>query len=217
MAAPPDPEAGAAEQRLADEMRRVINRLVLVRPPAEQLQQAADRAREFADRLDELRPRHGEGEISEAGLAPQDHVRYSPLSGTSNPLAPPMQMWTLSEDEHGHRETGGKVRFGAAYEGPPGHVHGGYLAAMFDELLGRAQGGPGFTAYLTTTYRRPTPLARDLDLHGWVVEVSGRKRLIRGTCHLNGVLLSEAEGLFVSPKGGSALEHLRASLEEHTQ
>ena len=211
-----DDEAVAAEQRLADELRRIINRLVLVRPPVEDLRNAAERAREFADRLDGMRARLSDGEFSEAGLAPHDHVRHSPLSGTSNPLAPPMRMWTVNTDEHGHTESEGVVRFGAAYEGPPGHVHGGYLAAMFDELLGRSQGQPGFTAYLTVSYRRPTPLFRELSLRGWVERLEGRKRLVKGTCHLDGVLLTEAEGLFVAPKGGSAVEHLRRSLEQHS-
>jgi hypothetical protein len=212
-----EPEAVAEEQRLADELRRIINRLVLVRPPVEDLAQAADAAREFADRLDGLRARLGGGEVSEAGLAPQDHVRHSPLSGTGNPLAPPMRMWTAATDEQGQPHTAGAVRFGAAYEGPPAHVHGGFLAAMFDELLGRSQGQPGFTAYLTVSYRRPTPLFRELDLRGWVEKVDGRKRIVKGTCHLDGVLLTEAEGLFVSPPGGSSLEHLKASLRRAEQ
>ncbi len=33
----------------------------------------------------------------------------------------------------------GSVTFTAAYEGPPGCVHGGYVAAAFDELLGVTQ------------------------------------------------------------------------------
>ena len=44
------------------------------------------------------------------------------------------------------------VTFGSAYEGPPGCVHGGYVAAAFDEMLGFVQslgGNPGMTARLT--------------------------------------------------------------------
>jgi hypothetical protein len=201
-----------AEQALADALRRITNRLVVVRPSTDDLRQAADAAHRFADSLDAMPARLGDGEVSEAGLAPHDHVRHSPLSGTSNPLAPPMRMWTAEEGV-----TEGAVTFAAAYEGPPAHVHGGFLAAMFDELLGRSQGQPGFTAYLTVTYRRPTPLFRELALRGWVDSVDGRKRIVRGTCHLDGVLLSEAEGLFVSPRGGSAIDHLQASLRQHQQ
>ena len=41
---------------------------------------------------------------------------------------------------------------GPVYEGPPGHVHGGLVAAMFDELLGFAQLSGGFTGTLTIRY-----------------------------------------------------------------
>lgn len=208
------PEEVAEEKRLADELRRIIHRLVLVRPSAEDLRRAADGARAFADELDRLRPRSGAGEISEAGLRPNDPIRHSPLSGTSNPLAPPMVSRQISEgpDGPGGRRTEGTVRFGAAYEGPPRHVHGGLLAAMFDELLGRSQLVPGFTGSLTIHYRRPAPLDRDLDLCAWVDRVDGRKRWLRGTCHLDGALLCEAEGLFIAPREGADLAGIVASL-----
>lgn len=207
-------EAVAEEQRLADELRRIIHRLVLVRPDAEELRRAADGAQAFADQLDRLRPRGGTGEVSEAGLRPNDPIRHSPLSGTSNPLAPPMVSRQVTEGPDGPdgRRTEGTVRFGAAYEGPPGHVHGGLLAAMFDELLGRSQLVPGFTGSLTVHYRRPTPLNRDLQLAAWVDRVEGRKRWLRGTCRLDEVLLCEAEGLFIAPREGASLEGIRASL-----
>jgi hypothetical protein len=212
------PEAVAEEKRLADELRRIIHRLVLVRPDAEDLRRAADGAQRFADELDRLRPRAGAGEVSEAGLRPNDPIRHSPLSGTSNPLAPPMVSWQIRDGEDGPqgRRTEGTVRFGAAYEGPPRHVHGGLVAAMFDELLGRSQLVPGFTGSLTIWYRRPTPLDRDLQLCAWVDRVEGRKRWLRGTCHLDGVLLCEAEGLFIAPREGASLQGIVASLTRNS-
>jgi hypothetical protein len=41
-----------------------------------------------------------------------------------------------------------------------------------------------------------------MQLRAWIESVEGRKRMIRGTCHLDGVLLSEAEGLFIAPRDG---------------
>jgi acyl-CoA thioesterase FadM len=73
---------------------------------------------------------------------------------------------------------------------------------MFDELLGFVQLMPGFTAYLKIDYRAPTPLNKELALRGWIESIEGRKRRIRGTCHLGDRLLSEAEGLFIAPKDG---------------
>lgn len=207
---PLDSETAQQERRLADELRRIMDRLVLVRPPAEDLRRAADLAQEFGDLLDGLRERGPGGEVSEAGLRPTDHLRHSPLSGSANPLAPPVDLWREGE------ETRGTVRFGAAYEGPPGHVHGGMVAAMFDELLGRSQGSAGFTGRLTITYRRPTPLHRDLDLWAAFDRVEGRKRWIKGTCHLDGVLLTEAEGLFIRPREGGGHAALTESLTRNT-
>jgi hypothetical protein len=203
-----DPELVAAELALATEIRRVINRLVLVRPGLEDLQNAAERARGFADLLDTLPARAGSVEVSEAGLQPQDHVRHSPWSGTSNVLAPPVELWVVPETS----ETRGRVYFDTAYEGPPGHAHGGCVAGVFDELLGRAQQSAGFTGWLTVTYRRPTPLRRTIDLRAWVDRVEGRKRWIKGVAELDGVLLVEAVGLFIAPRDGATLEGITASL-----
>lgn len=191
----------AASRHLADAMRRIIARLAIVRPPAEQLERAAAVATEFADSLDELPERSKSWEISEAGLQPRDFVSYSPLSGTSNPIAMPMTMAVVGDPE-GEHHIEGSVAFGPAYEGPPGHCHGGFIAAMFDEMLGFVQLAPGFTAWLKVQYRKPTPLNRELQLRGWISSVDGRKRIIKGTCHLDGVLLSEAEGLFIAPRDG---------------
>ena len=197
-----DPERTLAEaRRLADELRRIINRLALVRPPAADSALAADVASDFADRLEGMRARSESWEVSEAGLEPRDFVEHSPLSGRSNPLAPPMETWLVEEADESYY-IGGSVTFGDAYEGPPGHCHGGLVAAMFDELLGFAQLSAGFTGTLTVRYRKPTPLHKKLTLKAWPERVDGRKRIIKGTCHLDDVLISEAEGLFIAPRDG---------------
>jgi acyl-coenzyme A thioesterase PaaI-like protein len=188
-----------ASERLADEMRRLIARLAVLRPPAEELERAVEEAEKFADMLDGLAERTSTWQISEAGLQPGDFVAFSPVGGRSNPIAPPVRLRIVEDDEHRGRVVG-SATFGPAYEGPPGHVHGGLVAAMYDELLGFAQLEAGFTAYLKVDYRRPTPLNQPLELTAWVDSVDGRKRIIRGTCTLGGAVLSEAEGLFIAPK-----------------
>ena len=70
------------------------------------------------------------------------------------------------------------------YEGPPGAVHGGIVAAYLDEVLGgaaaRAAGRPAVTGELTVRYVKPvpseTPLlgrGRVLADHGRYVDVEG--------------------------------------------
>jgi len=194
-----DDETRQASYRLAEEMRRIIARLAVVRPPADELNRAADAAAAFADRLDTLPQRTRSWEISEAGLLPRDFVAFSPVSGRSNPMSPPVKLHVAEGDE-GQVVIEGEVTFGAAYEGPPGHCHGGWVAAMFDEALGFAQLAPGFTAYLHVNYRKPTPLNTKLHIKAWVESVEGRKRLVKGECSLDGTLLSDAEGLFIAPR-----------------
>jgi hypothetical protein len=194
---------GDAAARLADQMRRIIERLAVVRPPADELRQAADAAAVFADRLASFPERQRSFEVSEAGLLPGDFVAFSPVSGRSNAIAPPVALTAVDGPDGHHIE--GEVCFGPAYEGPPGHVHGGWIAAMFDELLGFAQQEPGFTATLTVRYLRLTPLNRQLRLRARVEGVDGRKRTIRGRCELDGTVLAEAEGLFIAPRSGEDL------------
>jgi len=205
-------DAREATGRLADAMRRVIARMAVVRPPVDQLNRATEAANAFADSLDLLPERSQSWEVSEAGLQPRDFVGHSPVSGANNPIAPPLVMHVVG-DPNGEHHIEGTIVFGPAYEGPPGHCHGGWVAAMFDEMLGFVQLAPGFTAYLKIDYRAPTPLNRELELRGWIENVEGREISIETEefearvfqhelDHLDGVLLSEAEGLFIAPRAG---------------
>jgi acyl-coenzyme A thioesterase PaaI-like protein len=93
------------------------------------------------------------------------------------------------------------VTFGSAYEGPPGSLHGGFVAATFDEVLGFVQslgGNPGMTGTLTIRYRRPTPLHTELIIEGELVRIRGRKIFTEGRILADGVVTAEAEGLFIS-------------------
>jgi hypothetical protein len=207
------PEQVAAElQALAAELRRVLAAAVQVRPLPGELAPYVEQARALADGLGGLSSLHA---LAPGAVArPYDPNRFSPVSGSANAIAPPLELWRVTEGPDGPegRHTQGRVRFGPAYEGPPGHVHGAMVAAMYDDLLGRSQLVAGFTGSITISFRRPTPLHRDLDLRAWVDRVDGRKRWVHGSCHLDGVLLTEAEGLFVAPRGGATLEGIVGQL-----
>lgn len=124
----------------------------------------------------------------------------SPFYGAMNPLSMPMAL--QQDDSIG--EFGsiiGRATFTEPYEGPPGHVHGGYIAAAFDEVLGMTQsltGRPGMTGTLTIKYRAPTPLHQEIVYCGWVDRVDGRKIFTKGTSHIGDTLCAEAEAVFLS-------------------
>jgi len=98
----------------------------------------------------------------------------------------------------------GRVCFSPRFAGTAA-VHGGAIGLFFDDFLGKVanrnvQGGVARTAYLKVDFRALTPLATDLDCRSWVEHTEGRKRFIRGTISDGGILLAEAEGLWVLPR-----------------
>ena len=68
--------------------------------------------------------------------------------------------------DHFDAETAsGRVAFPLVYEGPPGLVHGGFLAVFFDCVMQHQNclaGLSGKTRSLKVTFRRPTPVLADL-------------------------------------------------------
>lgn len=196
------------QRRLAAAMREVIEHLVSTTASTEEIASAADKAEAFAELLasyptGQTYQGFAESAIAgqeTAGTAPGDpewfaFFDHSPFIGLANPLSPPVHL-----DYDGERVIG-SVTFGAAYEGPPGCVHGGYIAAVFDELLGATQslsGDQGMTAHLGVDYRRPTPLGTELTLEGWLDRREGRKIYARAAMRADGEVTAEAEALFIS-------------------
>jgi len=199
------------KRRLADAMRIVISRLVETDAPEAELKAAADSLERYAERLaSHPRPHRYEGwsETSPAGDT-GGFFEHSPLIGLSNPLSPPIEL-RAEADRH---SVVGRAVFGSAYEGPPGSVHGGYVAAAFDEVLGFANalsGSPGMTGTLTVRYRRPTPLHTELRFEARYDRSEGRKIFTSGKLFAGDSLCAEAEGLFITVPS----ERFRALFEE---
>jgi len=191
-------EAWQQKRRLAAAMRLVIERLVPSNAPAAELRAAADGLERYAESLaahPRLKKVMGAAESATAGDVGA-FFDQSPLLGLANPLAPPITIGRAGE-----RTAVASVTFGSAYEGPPGSVHGGYVAAAFDEVLGYVQslgGNPGFTGTLTIRYRAPTPLHTELLFEAELVRVEGRKTFCEGRVHAGHTLCAEAEAIFIA-------------------
>ena len=207
--------SGAWQQkrRLAGAMRLVIERLVASDAPEAELATAARELERYAEHLrthPRLRHFQGFAESANAGDVGA-FFDQSPLIGLANPLAPPLRL-----SKTGERTAEGRVRFGSAYEGPPGCVHGGFVAAAFDEVLGFTQslgGNPGFTGTLSVRYRVPTPLHTDLRFEGRIDRVEGRKTFASGRVFAGETLCAEAEGIFVAARP----ERFQQLLEERAR
>lgn len=96
----------------------------------------------------------------------------------------------------------GKVWFGPGCEGPPGHAHGGSIAAAMDEAMGAAAWAEGHSvvaARLQIHYRNMTPLERVLVFEAWIEAVEGRKVTCRGALKdRDGRVICESDGLFLT-------------------
>jgi acyl-coenzyme A thioesterase PaaI-like protein len=118
--------------------------------------------------------------------------------GLRNPVAPPLVL---------HHEPDGLVWsefiLGAAYEGPPEHVHGGVAALILDHVLGATAhklGRPAYTGTLTLRYRRRTALGRPLRAEAHVERTEGVKTYSVGHIADEDGVTVEAEGVFIHPK-----------------
>lgn len=93
------------------------------------------------------------------------------------------------------------------FQGYPGMVHGGVVATMLDELLGRAVMAQDPTyfmvsAKLTVRYRKPVPIGQPLQLLGKVLRRRGRISTSQAEIRLaDGTLCAEAEGTLVHLEG----------------
>lgn len=88
----------------------------------------------------------------------------------------------------------------ALYEGPPGAVHGGYLAHLLDCMLGtlvQAQDKRALTSTLELRYLRPTPMDVPVDLRARIVETTGRRTVAEGRVEHAGLHTVAARGVFV--------------------
>ena len=202
----PGPENGELVEAVNEEAGRLINLLRCSHAPDQVLAEAANHIRAAMEALAPyLQQGKGWSTISIASDTPgmgwmeDDLTRcmpYSPVSGRRNPIAPPIRMWRDGD------EVRGEAVFSPTYAGPPNSVHGGIIAAVFDELLSMANvvsGSAGFTGTLTIKYLKHTPLDRPVELWALTERNTGRKQFSRGEMRVDGEVVARAEGLFIRP------------------
>ncbi|WOC11623.1 hotdog domain-containing protein [Gordonia sp. MP11Mi] len=132
-------------------------------------------------------------------------------TGVRNALAPPLNPVTSAG------VSTAEVTLGAAYEGPGGHVHGGVLALLLDQLVGEcASSGtsmPHFTGTLTVRYLRPTKLG-PVSLHAEVTGTQNRKCFVSGTVRDGEGVTAEADAIMIRPKSFPGRDEVAAAVDE---
>lgn len=145
----------------------------------------------------------------------QPNSRHCFVCGLENPFGLQLKFFRT-----GPAEVTTEYTVPERYQGYPGVVHGGVVAAMLDEVVGRALMGEDpegtrfmYTARLTVRYRKHVPVGRPLRIVGRVTKEKTRSALASASIFdAEDEILAEAEGLLVdvpeSVLGNADLEAL---------
>jgi uncharacterized protein (TIGR00369 family) len=95
-----------------------------------------------------------------------------------------------------------RFRLDDRYTGPPGHCHGGIIATILDEAMGKVnklRDVIALTSQMTIDYLRPVPLNKLLRVESREVSVQGRKHINMGEImNQKGEVLARGQALFIA-------------------
>ena len=91
---------------------------------------------------------------------------------------------------------------GKRYTGPPGHCHGGIIATILDEAMGKVnklRHVVALTSQITVNYIKPVPLNKPLRVESKEVKVQGRNHInMAEILNQKGEVLARSTGLFIA-------------------
>lgn len=120
------------------------------------------------------------------------------VCGLANPFGLKLRFYTTGENE-----VTAEYIVPEHYQGYPGVVHGGIVAAMLDEAAGRSLMGGNpprfmYTARMEIRYRKNVPVGQKLNVIGRATRNKGRTATASSGLYLeDGTLLAEADVLLV--------------------
>jgi uncharacterized protein (TIGR00369 family) len=95
-----------------------------------------------------------------------------------------------------------RFRLGKRYTGPPGHCHGGIIATILDEAMGKVnklRHVVALTSEITVNYLKPVPLNQPLRVESREVSVRGREHINTAEIlNQKGEVLAKSKGLFIA-------------------
>lgn len=185
----------ALYEPLAQSVRELID--ATVRTQADAATVAAAKS-EIDSATARLRQKQLDGSFGVRYLTSGERMAWgNAVIGIRNPIAPPLEI---------HHDATGKsfcdFHLGAAYEGPPGHVHGGVAALILDHLLGEAASdgiNPRLTGTISFRYVRATRLGH-LHAEAITTRIDGVKTFAAGHLADEEGVTVEAEGVFILPR-----------------
>ncbi|HET7207513.1 MAG TPA: PaaI family thioesterase [Terriglobales bacterium] len=95
-----------------------------------------------------------------------------------------------------------RFRLGKRYTGPPGHCHGGIIATILDEAMGKVnklRQVVALTSQITVKYLKPVPLNKPLRVESREVRMRGRQHInMAEILNQKGEVLARSEGTFIA-------------------
>ena len=95
-----------------------------------------------------------------------------------------------------------RFRLSKRYTGPPGHAHGGIIATLLDEAMGKVnklRHVVALTSQITVDYLKPVPLNKPLRVESREVRVRGRRHInMAEILNAKGEVLARSRGLFIA-------------------
>jgi len=108
---------------------------------------------------------------------------------------------TFEQDDERQRIVG-RFRIGARYQGGPGFLHGGIIATLLDEAMGkvnRFSKARAVTAELTVEYKKPVRVDEEILVEGWQADQNGRNFYHEAEIrNVRGDVLARGKGRFVA-------------------
>ena len=105
------------------------------------------------------------------------------------------------ESDDASKRIVGRFRLGSEYQGGPGFLHGGIIALLLDEAMGkvnRFSDVRAVTAELSVEFKRPVPVETEIVVEAFQVERNGRTLVHEAEIRdLAGKILAKGRGRFV--------------------
>ncbi|HUC55473.1 MAG TPA: PaaI family thioesterase [Candidatus Cybelea sp.] len=105
------------------------------------------------------------------------------------------------EQDNVNRRIVGRFVLGERYQGGGGFGHGGIIAVLLDEAMGkvsRFRGVRAVTAELTVEYLKPVDVTKEIEVEGRETEMNGRNIFMIGEIRdMTGMVLARGKARFV--------------------
>ena len=129
---------------------------------------------------------------------PKPRKNHCFACGKDNPAGMHLKFYL----DHDARRATCNFKLSRKYTGPPGHAHGGIIATILDEAMGkvnRFRNVLALTSAMEIRYLKPVPLGKTLTVTSFEEKVEGRKHVnVAEISNPEGQVLARSTGTFIA-------------------